>query len=63
MKAHDIVAWTYDADIHCPHCARLAGMTKEGVEDSQGNEPHPVFACDEGWSDDVCGDCGEPIDD
>ena len=29
--------------------------------DSEGNEIHPVFAGDEGASDERCGDCGDEL--
>lgn len=67
-RAWDVVAWAYDADVHCPDCAekRFNGdfdWTDEGslVRDSEGNVPHPVFASDE-YDGDHCGTCREPIE-
>lgn len=62
MKCYYIVAWTYNADIHCPGCASDAGMLKDDAEDSEGNEPHPVFAADMEQPE-FCGTCGEQIED
>jgi hypothetical protein len=68
MKAWDIVAWTYDADMHCPTCAeRRFGAAKLADDelppiDSEGNEIQPVFSSDEpGDCGDYCGDCLELI--
>jgi polyferredoxin len=61
MKAWDIVAYTYDAGIHCPDCARADGMAKKGAIDSEGNDVHPVFASDYTDSDQCCEDCGETL--
>lgn len=66
-KAWDVVAWTYDADMHCPDCASARFRGQEdfdwadpdaGTVDSEGNVPHPVFVSDEGWTGLVCGTCG-----
>lgn len=67
-----IVAWTYEADIHCPDCAEgrwgeqglRQALGDKGLEDREGNLVRPVY----GWdSDDYitesCGDCHEPFDD
>lgn len=72
MKAWDILGYAYDADLHCEPCTRLrfpsADSEFSDVEDSEGNEIHPLFASD-GQSPDgeYCGDCGreicEPYDD
>jgi hypothetical protein len=67
-KAWTVVAWTYDADVHCWDCTESrfpAGFDwsdpSETVTDSEGNVPCPVFASDyEGG--DVCGDCLSPIE-
>lgn len=64
-KAWSIVAWTYDAAIHCDDCARKrfhfdADVTTD--TDSDGNDVHPVFASDyEYQNDDTCGTCREAI--
>ena len=52
-----IVAYTYEADIHCWDCATAAGMAKADARDREGNSPHPVFDIDEGWKGEVCGTC------
>lgn len=57
MKAWEIVAWTYDAALHCPSCASKAGMDRCGATDSEGNEPRPVFASDELEGSRSCDDC------
>lgn len=61
MHATDIVAWAYDADLHCPDCARAAGMTKDGAADSEWNAPTPLFASDEGWQNRHCGTCNAEL--
>lgn len=63
MKAYDVVGWTYNAAIHCPKCAQDAKMDRDGAEDREGNEPHPIFAGDENWEDETCDDCGERLGD
>ena len=48
--------WTYDADTHCPACAKVRfggdalkqSGTESGPVDSEGNAPCPVYAIDEG---------------
>lgn len=66
---HDPIAYTYDADIHCPACAvaRFGAepgyrWVRESAIDSEGN---PVGAISP-WDDDdpdgiVCGTCGETV--
>lgn len=69
MNATDIIGWTYDADIHCNDCALArfgAAVTLypwDGrAKDSEGNEPHPIFASDEcGETGEYCGDCGREV--
>ena len=62
MKDYAIVGWAYCADVHCTACAAAAGMDSEGALDSEGNEPHPVFAGDESVDIQACGTCGEVLD-
>lgn len=74
----NVIAYTYDADYHCPACAeeRFRGIT-HGLEpsdfqDSEGNPPHPLFDTDEWFANDIyegnskatlyCGDCHEIIE-
>lgn len=73
MKAWEIIAWTYDADIHCLACARerFGAALDNGSDsdhpgpvplDSESNEIHPVFASDEtDPAGEYCGDCGAEI--
>lgn len=68
MTDSKAIAYTYEADWHCPDCtaARL-GEDCQGV-DREGNEVHAVFSWDEWWQStdeaDVlaCGDCGAVLD-
>ena len=64
MKAFEIIGYTYDADIHCPCCARerFDDLDSELEEDSEGNPIHPVFAGDESEGPEVCGTCGDEIE-
>ena len=72
----DPIAYTYDADVHCPDCAlerfgcdASGFIAGEGAEDSEGNAPGALAPWDE-WhvcernSDAVlaCGTCGEEIE-
>ena len=61
----EIIAWTYEADYHCPDCAwRRFGHALEDPDtvDREGNPLHPVFSWDEAPIDGIaCGDCGEVI--
>ena len=61
-----IIAFTYEADYHCPTCAiKRFGQTimadSRGLRDSEGNEPHAVFSTDEILNEECCGDCFEKI--
>jgi hypothetical protein len=54
MSATDIVAYTYMADYHCPHCAEEAfgraedrSWVREDAVDGEGNPVSPVFESDE----------------
>jgi hypothetical protein len=70
------IAYTYDADVHCPDCAksRFGRCTLDGDiactgiscgcenEDSEGNPPGAVFGWDEFDTNGLyCGDCGSEI--
>lgn len=61
--AHRILAWTYEADIHCASCARKRfgdALDNPDTEDSEGNPLHPVYS----WNmeqQEYCGDCLEEI--
>lgn len=69
-----IIAWQYEADTHCPACAKLRfgsalrDPAREPV-DAEGNRPHPVWDfdqwCDEDQNGEVilaCCDCATVID-
>lgn len=60
--AYEPVAFVYDADVHCPDCARDAGMDKEGAVDSEGNPVGVVAPWDDNYPDGLyCGTCGDEI--
>jgi len=67
----EIVAWTYDAAMHCLTCAEnhfgVAALADDQnpPKDSEGNEAHPVFASDDesGWYGETCADCERRIPD
>jgi hypothetical protein len=58
------IAYTYEADVHCPECATErfgAGLDAAETEDTEGNPIGAVFTWDE-WTDGAwCGDCHEMI--
>jgi hypothetical protein len=65
---HDPIAYAYEADLHCPPCARKRfGRCKEHdqiaccVADSEGNEPGVLAPWDEHEPGEVCGDCGTEL--
>lgn len=56
-----VIAYAYEADIHCADCAAKRFPTGHGT-DREGNEIHPVFDTDEQDASGVyCGDCGDEI--
>ena len=72
-----IIAYTYEADVHCIDCTNKrfgATPTYRIHRDNEGNLVHPVFSTDEWQELDegflaenptqylVCGDCHEIID-
>ena len=73
-----IIAYTYEAAMHCPKCTlrnfhtgRLAlaypcANDEHGVPydllDREGNEVRPVFITDETDPCETCDDCGEAIE-
>ncbi len=71
----DPIAYTYEADYHCPRCAlarfgrSAAGWIGEGAHDSEGNPVGVVAPWDE-WTEPSdprtqvlsCGTCGDEID-
>jgi hypothetical protein len=77
LTAMRIIAYTYDADIRCPDCARNRFCSPEAKqapaddidehglllvqEDREGNVIHPVFSTDELGSLNHCADCHTEI--
>jgi hypothetical protein len=60
MKAWDIIAYAYDAALHCPECTlkHFYPVTElDGLEDSEGNIISPVFASSEDWQGECCDNC------
>jgi hypothetical protein len=73
-----VMAYTYEADYHCPGCAIARfGVESEGMaqwlpgsaRDSEGNEPGAVFTYSEWWEPSetrvqvlACTDCGHELD-
>jgi hypothetical protein len=71
-----IIAYTYEAGVHCPDCTRarfkdqpLDGLSNDdldqhwlryGLTDREGNPIHPVFTTDE-HDFTHCGDCGTEL--
>lgn len=62
MSSHVPVAYTYEADYHCPGCAEerfgLDTHSEVSGEDREGNPVHAVFSWNEGWQGHACGTCG-----
>lgn len=62
MRHHEVIGYTYEADVHCTSCARERfGGVPDGHEDREGNPVHAMFAGDEGADEEHCGDCGEKL--
>lgn len=73
---HSPIAYTYDADTHCPDCAETRfgicaahSQTACCVADSEGNEPGAIFNWDTGDWDNrparnvlACGTCHDTIE-
>lgn len=72
---HDPIAYTYEADFHCPGCAEARfgrgadGFIASESTDSEGNPVGVVAPWDEWWSGDsdaetalYCDTCGGEID-
>lgn len=53
----NIVAYAYNAGIHCTRCAALAKMDGYGAKDREGDDAHPLLSTDEFHSG-YCDDCG-----
>lgn len=70
---HDPIAYTYDADTHCPGCATArfgedeSGNVPDDAYDNGGNAVGAIFSWTEWWQIDgkcetlVCGTCGGEI--
>ena len=68
-----IIAYSYEADIHCVECAKkrfvvesdLVTRDEHGlpvnVHDREGNHVHPIFSTDEQLDAPFCGDCHAKI--
>jgi len=59
-----VIAYTYEADIHCRTCAidRFPTLATTGeATDREGNPVHPVFSTDE-IELSHCADCGALIE-
>jgi hypothetical protein len=63
--SHAPIAYTYEADVHCPACARARFGKALDDPDTEDNEANPVgamFECDEhDPAGEYCGDCGEEV--
>ena len=63
------VAYTYEADIHCPACTTKRFPPCDphkqlaccGAVDAEGNEVGAIFSWEEDAIDAYCGDCFEAI--
>lgn len=67
MSARNPVAFTYEADLHCPTCTETRfgrgphGFIAEDATDTEGNPVGAVFYGSELEPGEVCGDCGTEI--
>lgn len=58
-----IIAYAYDADLHCVDCARRAFASTDAdyipddAKDSEGNPINPVFDIHETAEGEYCADC------
>ena len=77
MSVHDPIAYTYEADYHCPRCTEARfGRDETGTIapqetsiDSEGNPVGAVFSWDEWWEPTepghqtlTCTDCFDVLD-
>ena len=72
-SVNDPIAYTYEADHHCPSCAEARfgrdeyGDIASGVKDGEGNEPGAMFSWEEwyniGYGNQTlaCGTCHDVI--
>jgi hypothetical protein len=61
-----VAAYTYEADHHCTNCAtnRFGAPVPDDATDGEGNPVGVIFDTDEALQPgDVCGTCGEELDD
>jgi len=69
MGTHDPIAYTYEADTHCPACAEsrfgrsARGFIAKDATDDEGNPVGAVFEWDECPDGIVCGTCGGVVRD
>ena len=65
MTRTDPIAYTYEADVHCPDCAldRFGGaLDDENTTDQEGNGVGVIAPWDETPAEGMyCGDCGDEI--
>jgi len=63
--SHAPIAYTYEADVHCPACARARfgdALDDPDTEDREGNTLGVIFEWDETpATGEHCGDCGEEV--
>ncbi len=60
-----IVAWAYEASLHCPDCAYARfgnDLHKKETRDSNGNPLHPIFSHENDHRGQVCDVCREPLE-
>ena len=60
MKAWTVVAYAYEAALHCPECAsKRFGENPPPYAhgDREGNLITPMFASSEDWQGESCDDC------
>jgi len=64
MMTWEIVAYAYDAAVHCVGCAEerfgAEALATDTAEDREGNPVHPIFAGDE-EEHGPCDTCGDAL--
>lgn len=58
-----VIAYAYDAALHCPECASEARMTSRSARDGEGNEVGVMFSTDEAEPGLTCDTCHTEITD
>ena len=61
-KTYEVIGYAYEADMHCPDCARKRFKNPDKATDNEGNEVRPIFLGDEHDSPPYCGDCHELLE-